>query len=325
MRNRSTVGVVIPAYNAASTIEATLASVRGQTYPDLEIVVVDDGSTDASREIVRSISQRDHRVRLVSQENAGVAAARNTGAANTDAPYLSFVDADDLWAPGKVDAQVRALRDATGPALCWTWKVNIDEAGLADDPEAGQYDGSGDAFKALCTIDKIGNGSSLLMQKEVFDRAGGYDPSLRANGAQGCEDYLFAMRAVEQFPVCVVPRYLVGYRVTDSSMSANTLKMYRSKKLVCDEYRSKYPHFAAELDQNMRTTMHYLMYVAAQNGDLASALFFYRTIRASSSGPVSQHLLPLARTLFVRKFVPKFLRRSQIASKSRFPYLAGSW
>src|SRR5690606_139621 len=96
------VAVVIPAYNAEAYIETTLASVLAQDGVELEVVVVDDGSTDRSVEIAAALAGRDTRLRVVRQSNAGVAAARNAGAAavSAEARYLHFLDADDVLVPG---------------------------------------------------------------------------------------------------------------------------------------------------------------------------------------------------------------------------------
>ena len=109
------VGVIVPMFNAERTIEATLESVCGQTHRALDIVVIDDGSTDASPSIVAAHADRDPRIRLVQQPNLGVAAARNLGAASTDAEFLAFIDADDLWAPSKIALQ---LQRATARRAC---------------------------------------------------------------------------------------------------------------------------------------------------------------------------------------------------------------
>lgn len=112
--------VVIPAYNAERTIGETIGSVLAQTAADLELIVVDDGSSDSTPELVAGIANADPRVRLVRQPNAGTAGARNTGIAEATAPYVSFVDNDDLWMPTYLESMGAALdADATaGFAYC---------------------------------------------------------------------------------------------------------------------------------------------------------------------------------------------------------------
>src|SRR4051812_29793927 len=103
------VSAVIPAFNAERTINDTLRSVRSQTHRNLEIIVVDDGSTDRTRSIVEEHASRDSRVTLISQVNAGVAAARNVGWQSSHSEWIAFLDADDLWAPTKIEKQLEVM------------------------------------------------------------------------------------------------------------------------------------------------------------------------------------------------------------------------
>src|SRR5215475_4737819 len=103
------VTVVIPAYNAEATLDETLRSVRSQTHRALEILIVDDGSSDGTPEVALAHAAADPRVRLIQQSNGGVAAARNRGIEEARATLIAPVDADDLWAPTKIERQVAAL------------------------------------------------------------------------------------------------------------------------------------------------------------------------------------------------------------------------
>src|SRR4029079_18011212 len=113
----------------------------GQTYRQLDIIVVDDGSTDASAAIVEAYAHSDTRVRLLRQPNLGVAAARNFGAACTESEFLAFIDADDLWAPPKIALQLQALQRA-GPAagLAYCWFAQIDDEGRVISLQGGARD-----------------------------------------------------------------------------------------------------------------------------------------------------------------------------------------
>ena len=122
------VSVVIPTYNAAATIGETLDSVRAQTHRRLDIVVVDDGSTDRTPEIVRAHAAQDGRVRLLQQANAGVAAARNAAIAAGQGEFIAPIDADDLWRRDKIERQLGALQRGGGRVgLVYTWSMLIDE------------------------------------------------------------------------------------------------------------------------------------------------------------------------------------------------------
>ena len=99
MKNTPPVSAIIPCFNAEAFLAETLASVCGQTYAALEILVVDDGSKDRTAEIAREFAARDQRVRLVQKPNGGLSSARNFGLDHATGKYVAFVDGDDLWAP----------------------------------------------------------------------------------------------------------------------------------------------------------------------------------------------------------------------------------
>lgn len=252
--------------NAERTIAATLDSISRQTHSNLDIVVVDDGSTDRSVAVVDRTMSRDRRIRLIRQRNAGVAAARNAGAAATRARFLAFIDADDLWAPTKTEFQLAALHEAgpsAGLAYCWFASIDQDDRVVSFGPQPLF---EGDAMKALCESNWIGNGSSLLLRRRAFDEVGGYDPTLRAAGAQGAEDLLICFRIAEKFRFAVVPRYLVGYRARPDSMSQDALQLFLSTELVLHEYREKYPEHAQKLDRHLQAARHWYAYRAAATG-----------------------------------------------------------
>jgi hypothetical protein len=117
--------VIIPAYNAASTIEATIRSVLAQTTADLELIVVDDGSTDGTRDLVTAIACADPRVELIAQPNQGVAGARNRGIERASTAYVSFLDNDDLWLPRYLESAGAALDATPGAAFayCDAWSL----------------------------------------------------------------------------------------------------------------------------------------------------------------------------------------------------------
>jgi glycosyltransferase involved in cell wall biosynthesis len=266
------VSVVVPLYNAAPTIERTLASVLAQTWRNLEVLVVDDGSTDAGPGCVERIAARDPRVRLLRQLNAGVAAARNYGVAEAKGVHLAFVDADDLWAPEKIDLQMRALHEGgEGVGLVYTWAAVID----AEDrvySSRHRPDEEGWVFRDLCRGNMLGNGSSPLIRRSAFERVGGYDPSLRARGAQGCEDLMIYLAIAEQYEFRLVRRFLTGYRLTVGNMSSDARKMLRSFDLALAAFQPRYPQYAAELGAHRRDMIHGLVVRALTAGPARDAV-----------------------------------------------------
>ncbi|EGD59999.1 glycosyl transferase family 2 [Novosphingobium nitrogenifigens DSM 19370] len=235
------VAVIIPSYNASATLDATLRSVLAQTHTNMEILVVDDGSTDDSPAIVEHFAAQDPRVRLIRQKNAGVAAARNTGWHEARADYLAFVDADDTWTRDKLERQLAILKaGAPRMGLVYSWYV------LIDGNDRVEWIGPGPKFHgqvldALIRENFIGNGSSVLVTRAAVEAANGFEPALRAANAQGCEDILFYCRVAAHFEFGVVEDYQIGYRQLPVTMSTNLPRMLRSWLIVLKELRSRHP------------------------------------------------------------------------------------
>jgi glycosyltransferase involved in cell wall biosynthesis len=246
------VSVVIPAYNAAETVDETLRSVRAQTHSALEILVVDDGSTDSTPAIIERHCAADARVRLIRQANGGVARARNRAIAEAAAELLAMVDADDLWAPTKIEAQLAALRRA-GPdtVLVYTWYAQIDSrsriTSLAYRPVE-----EGRVLRRMLRGNLVGNASAPLIRRDAVLAVGGYDPRLRDLNAEGCEDVLLYFRLAERGGFALVPEHLTGYRQTTTNMSSDAARMIRSWELVVAEMRSRYPEHAEDLREGRR-------------------------------------------------------------------------
>lgn len=131
------VSVVIPAYNAAATLDETLRSVRSQTHRALEIIVINDGSTDDTGAIARRHAAIDGRVQVANQDNAGLAAARNAGWRRARSELIAFLDADDLWAPTKIERQIDALRSG-GSMSGWSIAGMFGSTARARSPAFGR-------------------------------------------------------------------------------------------------------------------------------------------------------------------------------------------
>ena len=226
------VSVIVPAYDAEATLGDTLASVRAQSYERFEALVVDDGSTDATAAIARRAAAEDPRIRLLSQTNGGVASARNHGIAEARGAWIATVDADDLWHPDKLAAQMTVAEGSPlGPVLVYSWSRRIDGAGrvLADQ---GRPTHRGDAFHQLLAFNFLGNASSALLRADVVREVGGFDAALHAAGAQGAEDVALYLAVAERGALDVAPGFLTGYRISSGSMSRGAARMRRSVELV---------------------------------------------------------------------------------------------
>lgn len=222
--------VIIPVFNAANTIGATIASVQAQTLSDFEIIVIDDGSTDNSLTILTSLANYDHRLRIVSITNGGVSAARNFGAELAKGQLLAFLDADDLWLPEKLQchwdahlsdpqlavsfAQIRFLW-ADGKMRRTTYSTvpdgAIDAASLL-------------AENAACTT------SNIVVRRDVFAASARFRADMRF--AEDQEWLISVARAGHR--LSGMDRHLVDYRMSEDGLSANLDAMLDGWRMVQD-------------------------------------------------------------------------------------------
>lgn len=219
------VSIVIPTYNAAATLLETMMSAGAQTLQQIEIIVVDDGSTDSSATIASDYCARDPRARLIRQRNGGPGAARNTGIAASRGTFVAPLDADDIWHRDKLVRQLAATRSGAGFVYSWSRDIDIGGVVWRDGPQPLH---TGATFLRMLADNFVGNGSALLVRREAALAVGGYDAALRTRTGQGCEDILFQLQLARRFPAAVAPGFLIGYRSRPDAMSSDPMAMFRS-------------------------------------------------------------------------------------------------
>lgn len=217
------VSVIIPAYNAEPFIRETVESVLAQTVPPVEIIVVNDGSTDGTAAVLRDFGTR---IQVLTQPNRGPTAARNAGAAAARGHWLAFLDADDLWLPAKLERQL-ARAEASGAALVYTDRFNLGDRG--DLPEVQSdiqplYEG--DVFVDLLLLGNHITASSVMLNTAVFRSVGEF------RLPHGTEDWELWIRVAERHRVAACKEPLVRYRFHGGMMSGNPVKMQRARRLA---------------------------------------------------------------------------------------------
>jgi len=192
------VSVVIPTCNRAGTLARALDSVVSQTRAPLEIIVIDDGSSDSTRELVRNYPG----IGYYYQANRGVSAARNAGIARARGNWLAFLDSDDEWLPGKLAAQCRAIERHPGYRICHTDEIWIRHNRRVNPMRKHAKSGGWIYEKCLpmCVISP----SSALVHESVFQQVGKFDESLPA-----CEDYDLWLRICSAWPVLFLDEFLL--------------------------------------------------------------------------------------------------------------------
>ena len=208
-----TVSIIMPTYNAAQYVTASIDSALNQTYKSAEIIVVDDGSTDETVERVRAYGNR---VTLYQQNNAGAAVARNQGAKLAIGQWLAFLDADDLWAPDKLERQLNHVSDLAWSHTDWFFIGTGQSGTITGSSRAPQYGGS--ILPELIVCNFIGT-STLIVRREVFLEMGGFDPTLRA-----LQDWDLWLRIASKYDLAYLADPLVYYRVHALSTSRSPRK-----------------------------------------------------------------------------------------------------
>jgi len=223
----SLISVITPTYNAEKTIRETVQSVLDQTFTDFEYLIINDGSTDSTLEIISSFS--DPRIKVCSFTNAGLGVSRNRGVEMASGEFITFIDSDDLWTPEKLEAQLRALQEHPKAALAYSWVDHIDASGRFF--RQGRHDTNhGDVYAKLLTDDFIGGGSNALIRSKAIKDVGKFDESLT-----NAQDWDMWLRLAHRYPFVAVPVPQILYRQYPSSMSTNIWGMEKSSMRVIEK------------------------------------------------------------------------------------------
>lgn len=231
------VSVIIPTYNYARFIGEAIESVLAQSYRDFEIVVVDDGSTDQTKEVVSRFPE----VRYLSQVNKGIAAARNTGLASSQGEYLVFLDADDRLLSRCLEVGVGSLRDNPACAFVSGQWEKIAEDGKPLAPLPG-FVVKEDHYRAFLNCNYIRTIGQVMFRRSVFDAVSGFDSS-----APGCDDIELYLRIARAYPVHCHEGIVVQHRNHSSNTSGDSIMMLTSMLSVYGS-QLKYVHGDADLE-----------------------------------------------------------------------------
>ncbi len=222
-----TISVVIPAYNADRTILETIKSVQQQTFSDFEIIVIDDGSEDQTLKVLSQVE--DPRLKIYSYNNSGPSVARNLGISHSTGEYITFIDADDLWTPDKLEAQLAALQNHPEAGVAYSWTNFIGETGeflRAGEPVWFE----GNVYTHLLNGNFMNSGSNPLIRRKAIKSVGEFDPTLRY-----CEDWEFWLRLAARWAFVVVPKPQILYRLSLGTSSSKIQAMEEGHLIVIEK------------------------------------------------------------------------------------------
>jgi glycosyltransferase involved in cell wall biosynthesis len=286
------ISVIVPAFNAGKYIAESLDSVSNQNHRELEIIVVDDGSTDDTIAVVKSKAAQDNRISLLSSPHRGVSSARNLAIGHARGSYIAPIDADDLWTRDKLERQFRLLRDApreTG--VVYSWAAGIDDRGNIVLPVWNASHASGNVLHEIVQSGILSCGSTPLIRKEYALRVGGYDETLRLS-----EDWKFytALASVCRFEV--IPECLTGYRIRSDSSSLNFVPMEAALRSCTEWIRTKWPDLPESVMTEREFTLNtYLAFMAIREAQYRRAAdYLARAINTKPRGLLQPLIWELA-------------------------------
>ncbi|MEO1184545.1 MAG: glycosyltransferase [Cyanobacteria bacterium J06636_27] len=203
------ISVIVPVYNGEKTIKETIESVLNQTFSNLELIIIDDGSQDSTLKVISDI--KDSRLKVFSYKNAGVAISRNRGIKKSVGEFIAFLDADDLWTSDKLEVQLEALQSKPQAALAYSWVDYINAEGEFLH-NGNHITINGNAYKQMLVENVLENGSNPLVRREALIYVGGFNQSLTP-----AEDWDMWLRLAACYDFVTVPYPQILYRTLSSS------------------------------------------------------------------------------------------------------------
>ena len=281
--------MVLTTYNGASRgylIEA-IESVINQSYENYELLIVDDGSNDHTRNQCSPFLDNP-KVRYLQQENKGLAGARNTGIEASRGEFVCFLDDDDVWKPEKLQRQIdfieARLRRTDNWGLVFTWLELIDAQGTVISVRGKRQEGM--IYRNLILENIIEAPSSVLVRREVFEDIGFFDESLHS-----CEDWDMWLRISKKYLVFPVREYLVQYREHQNTMSADFDRMLSSAMMVLDKVLRETPEeICPKLAYASLCINRSVVFFAAEEYD-SFRKFFFKGASLSLRAVKVEHLL----------------------------------
>lgn len=212
------ISIIIPTYNRASLLPKAVNSVINQTYKNWELIIVDDGSTDNTKEIVRQFSNKDKRIKYFYQENKGQPSAMNVGVKNSQGEFIAFLDDDDEWLPLKLEKQIYKILQDKKIGIVYTNSIVIgQQKRYKINPNKFYYKNNTNFFCSLLKGNLI-TASSVLLRKECFEKVGLFDESKIIKITQS-QDYDMWLRIARYYKIGYMPEVLVKYnyiqKITD--------------------------------------------------------------------------------------------------------------
>jgi glycosyltransferase involved in cell wall biosynthesis len=319
------VSVIIPTYNRARLIAEAIRSVLDQTYQDFEIIVIDDGSTDNTREVVGSF--KDPRIKYIYQENRGVCIARNNGIKNSNGDYIIFLDSDDMLLKNAITIEASILDSFPNVALSYGQLFAIDEKErviVLSKPKhrrPGVYQGTKEILNFLRYSNNIGTSITMVRRSSIID-VGLFDPAF----SSGSEDFELWVRIAKKYAVSYIAEPVGKYRVHSSGISAgrDIDEIEKSQTRIFDGIFNDAqlgPLFSSHRPRAyFQLHLRFASYAYAERKMNVSRKYLFKALQIHPHAIIENIFFPWP-YLFAKTFIPLPILR--VIRRTRHPHLSG--
>jgi glycosyltransferase involved in cell wall biosynthesis len=316
MNQRPKVSVIVPAYNVRDYIEEALISLKQQSFKAFEVLVVDDGSTDGTAEIVRRFCDRDSRFKLLQKPNGGLSSARNHGMCHAIADYIALLDADDRYEPEKLAAHIEILEQHDNVGVVYSASKAIRDDGDSTFMQISGKPIYADPLKALLCKNFIGHGSNAVFRRCIAEKVGFFDETLKSSEDM---DYWIRIATLGSWSFYRDPRPLACYRVRPSGLSFNVSQMQHCTEQVLQSAYQRSPQKVGPILPTAYAYLYrYLARVALTGGQVSeSRQFIVRALKQDMTIFLrdSRSLVTLGAVLFAP--LSQILLRQSLGSLKR--------
>jgi len=228
------VTIITPTYNRAAFLPQAIDGVLAQTYENFELIIVDDGSTDNSPEILSEYQSKDERIRVYRQENQGQSIARNKAITEARGEFICFLDSDNYWAPDKLEQQLNLFETNPSVDVIYGDIVTVDENSIElSRKNMKRYSGN---ISRWMLRDNCVSMNTAMARRRCFDEMGGMSGQRRV-----ADDYDLWLRFSARYRFLYVPEYWAYYRVMEDQISSDKTARFESNEAIIRDFRRKFP------------------------------------------------------------------------------------
>lgn len=263
------ISIITPTYNREAFLPAAIESVLAQSYKEFELIIVDDGSTDNSRELINTYAEKDSRVRYLYQENQRQSVARNYALSIAKGDFICFLDSDNYWPHDKLEKSLKAFEQYPDADIVYGDCITIDEQGNElHRNNMRRYSGK---IAALLLKDNFVSMNTTMTRRKCFNEMGGMSGKRRV-----ADDYDLWLKFSARYRFQYIPEFLAYYRVMENQISSNKKLRFETNENIILDFLAAYPDVVNEQEKKAGLTAFYTRkarhYAASDKKEAYSAI-----------------------------------------------------